>query len=160
MSVALKRAYEPVGPSDGRRFLVDGLWPRGVSKAEVAVEQWLRPIAPSPELRRWFGHRPERFAAFRTRYRQELARRPELVELLVSAARSGPVTLVFAARDPSRCNATVLREVIEDRLPRRRPSNRRRDSSTRGRRRPSGGRRTRGSSRADKPPGNEDLTEG
>ena len=94
-----KRAYERPEPSDGTRILVDRLWPRGIKKADAAIDLWLRDIAPSAELRRWFGHRPERWAEFRRRYLAELQERPDLVEEIRKAAHDGPVTLVYAARD-------------------------------------------------------------
>lgn len=115
MPVTVKRAYEPEDPSDGRRYLIDGLWPRGVAKEKLHLVDWLREIAPSSELRRWFGHDPDRYPEFRRRYREELAGRHELVDLLAREANEGTVTLVFAARDEAHCNAAVLREVVEER---------------------------------------------
>ena len=97
--IKLKRAYEQPDPGDGRRILVDRLWPCGVKKADAAIDFWLRDIAPSAELRRWFGHRPERWPEFRRRYLAELQERPELIEEIRKAARGGPVTLVYGARD-------------------------------------------------------------
>jgi uncharacterized protein YeaO (DUF488 family) len=118
MSLAVKRAYEKAGPRDGCRVLVDGLWPRGVSKEQLQVEQWLRALAPSAKLRSWYGHDPARWERFRGRYRQELEQAPRraLVEELVRRARRGKVTLVFAARDAARSNAAVLAELIEESL--------------------------------------------
>jgi uncharacterized protein YeaO (DUF488 family) len=110
----LKRIYEPPDPADGRRVLVERLWPRGVRKADADLDDWLRDIAPSPELRRWYGHDPARWPEFRRRYRQELADRGELLAQLQTAAAEGPVTLVFAARDPDHCSARVLKEVLEE----------------------------------------------
>lgn len=114
--VWIRRAYDPPTRNDGRRVLVDRLWPRGVSKAEVRIHDWAREVAPSDELRRWFGHDPERWDEFRRRYRRELADRSREVARLVDAARHGRVTLVFGARDPARNNAVVLRGVIEEGL--------------------------------------------
>lgn len=113
--VRLKRVYEPAGPDDGRRVLVDRLWPRGLPKTAAAADEWLRDVAPSPELRRWFGHDPERFGAFAERYRAELAGSPALAALL-DAARRGPLTLLYAARDERVNHARVLAAVLEERL--------------------------------------------
>jgi len=110
--IKLKRAYEPPEPGDGTRVLVDRLWPRGIKKADAAIDRWLRDIAPSTELRRWFGHRPERWPEFRRRYLAELQDQPELVEQIRNAARDGPVTLVYAARDEAHNDAVVLKELL------------------------------------------------
>lgn len=116
--VWMRRAYDPPTRNDGYRVLVDRLWPRGVTRQGVAVDEWNRDVAPSDELRRWYGHRPERWEEFRTRYRRELeggvARLA--VEALAARARSQRVTLVFGARDAEHSQAAVLREVIEARL--------------------------------------------
>lgn len=111
-AVKLKRAYEPPEPDDGTRILVDRLWPRGIKKTDAAIDRWLKDIAPSPELRRWFGHRPDRWPEFRRRYLAELWQRPELVEEIRAAARCGPVTLVYAARDEAHNDAIVLKELL------------------------------------------------
>jgi uncharacterized protein YeaO (DUF488 family) len=97
---------------------VDGLWPRGFKKSELRVEKWLREIAPSAELRKWYGHRPERWREFRRRYRRELAASPrkEMVEELVKLAGRCKVTLVFAAKDGERSNAAVLQEIVNEAL--------------------------------------------
>jgi uncharacterized protein YeaO (DUF488 family) len=110
----LKRAYERDAPGDGTRVLVDRLWPRGMSKERLAVDLWLKDLAPSEALRRWFDHRPERWPAFADRYRAELADRTELLYLLDELRRRGPVTLLYGARDAARNNAVVLRAVLED----------------------------------------------
>jgi uncharacterized protein YeaO (DUF488 family) len=113
--VQIKRAYEPPAPEDGVRVLVDRLWPRGLSKGAAAVDEWLKDIAPSAELRKWFGHDPERWAEFKARYRAELtsAKRSAALERLREAARTrGSVTLLFAARDEAHNHASVLREVL------------------------------------------------
>src|SRR5215212_2724787 len=101
MALSLKRVYEPAGDNDGERFLVDRLWPRGVSKAQAKLTNWLKDLAPSTELRRWFGHKPARWSEFQQRYSAELARAEAqaLVQTLADKARNGPVTLVYAARD-------------------------------------------------------------
>ncbi len=110
--VKLKRAYEPATADDGTRILIDRMWPRGIKKTEAAIDRWVRDIAPSTELRRWFGHRPERWPEFRRRYLAELKNRPELVEEIRGAAHDGPVTLVYAARDEAHNNAVVLQELL------------------------------------------------
>ncbi|HKK28709.1 MAG TPA: DUF488 family protein [Gemmatimonadota bacterium] len=116
VDVDIKRAYEEPSEDDGRRFLVDRVWPRGRSREALDLEAWTRDVAPSDELRKWFGHDPERWEGFRRRYRQELRERPEALEPLLEAARDGPVTLVYGARDTERNNAVVLRDVLVERL--------------------------------------------
>jgi uncharacterized protein YeaO (DUF488 family) len=114
----IKRAYEPAAPEDGFRVLVDGLWPRGLSKKDAAIDEWLRDIAPSAELRKWFGHDPERWAEFKARYREELSstKRSAALERLRDAARTrGSVTLLFAARDPTHNHAAALLELLNER---------------------------------------------
>jgi uncharacterized protein YeaO (DUF488 family) len=113
-NIRLKRAYEPAGTSDGERILVDRLWPRGVSKDRAALDQWMKEIAPSAELRTWFGHDPARWDEFRRRYAEELHRRPDLLRDLRSRARRGPVTLVYSAHDEAHNDAIVLRDVLLD----------------------------------------------
>ena len=108
--IELKRAYDAAAPGDGRRFLVERLWPRGVRKAELPLDGWLKDVAPSPELRRWFGHQPRRWKSFQQRYLGELRRYPDALAPLLDAARHGPVTLVYGARDTERNAAVVLRE--------------------------------------------------
>src|SRR6185312_3287553 len=110
--IKLKRAYNPPSPRDGKRILVDRLWPRGIKKSDAAIDRWIRDIAPSTELRRWFGHRPERWPEFERRYRAELRCRPELLDEIRAAARAGPVTLVYAARDEAHNDAVVLKELL------------------------------------------------
>ncbi len=113
-SLALKRVYESPETSDGTRVLVERLWPRGLSKERAHVDVWLKDVAPSHELRKWFGHDPARFAEFRRRYEAELAADPArstLVELRELAAREH-VTLVFAAHDAEFSNAGVLRDLL------------------------------------------------
>lgn len=111
-AVRIKRAYEAPSPGDGTRVLVDRLWPRGVKKADAGISQWMKDIAPSDELRKWFGHQPERWEEFRRRYRAELAGKGELVAQLRELARHGPLTLVYAARDAAHNQAEVLRETL------------------------------------------------
>ncbi|MCL7714824.1 DUF488 domain-containing protein [Stenotrophomonas mori] len=108
MTIHCKRAYAPAAGSDGQRFLVDRLWPRGVSRAQLQA-QWLKEVAPSDALRHWFDHRAERWEAFRQRYWQELAARPRRLAPLRDALARGPVTLVYGARDSDHNQAVALR---------------------------------------------------
>jgi len=110
--IKLKRVYEPPSRGDGVRVLVDRLWPRGLTKEAVAADRWLRDLAPSTELRRWFGHDPQRWAEFRRRYARELREQSEALDELRSLARKGRVTLLFAARDEAHNDAVVLRELV------------------------------------------------
>jgi uncharacterized protein YeaO (DUF488 family) len=113
--VKLKRAYERPARTDGRRVLVERLWPRGLRKEDARIAEWLRDLAPSDGLRRWYGHAPERWPEFRRRYRAELRRpaRRRLLEALADEARRGTITLVYAARDTERNSAVVVREELE-----------------------------------------------
>jgi uncharacterized protein YeaO (DUF488 family) len=110
--VTIKRAYEPPSPDDGTRILVDRLWPRGVKKSNAGISQWMKEIAPSHELRKWFGHDPARWEEFRRRYRAELTGKRELVSHLRELSREGPLTLVYSAHDAARNQAVVLRELL------------------------------------------------
>jgi uncharacterized protein YeaO (DUF488 family) len=114
--IRLKRVQDPPEPTDGFRVLVDRLWPRGVRKSELAHDLWLKEIAPSSDLRRWFGHEPARWQEFRERYRRELARAQQPLSVLLEACEQGPVTLLFAARDREHNQAVVLREVLLEEL--------------------------------------------
>jgi uncharacterized protein YeaO (DUF488 family) len=111
-NLRLKRAYEPPSADDGVRVLVDRLWPRGVSKADAAIDQWIKDLAPSTPLRKWFGHDPTRWQEFRRRYAKELRQHPEQLGNLRALARQGPVTLVFSARDERHNDAVVLRSLL------------------------------------------------
>lgn len=111
-NIRLKRAYNSAGSGDGTRILVDRLWPRGVRKADAAIDVWAKDIAPSPALRRWFGHDPARWHEFRRRYSEEIHRRRDRLDELRTLAQKGRVTLVFAARDEVHNDAVVLREVL------------------------------------------------
>ena len=113
--VWLRRAQEPPTRNDGHRVLVDRLWPRGVSKERIRIDEWCRDLAPSDDLRRWFGHDPARWDGFRQRYRRELAGASDQLDQLVERIRRGRVTLVYAAHDQAHNNAVVLREVLEER---------------------------------------------
>jgi uncharacterized protein YeaO (DUF488 family) len=114
-SVAIKRVYDRPADTDGTRILVDRLWPRGLSKAKAALDGWDKEVAPSPALRKWFDHRPERFAEFARRYRAELKHNPAIADL---RAMTGKVTLLYGARDPKINHAVVLAAVLK---PKRRP---------------------------------------
>jgi uncharacterized protein YeaO (DUF488 family) len=111
MAFQIKRIYESAKPSDGIRVLVDRLWPRGVKKATAHLDHWMKDVAPSPQLRLWFGHRPERFAEFGKRYKKELNGNPELAELR-KLGRGALVTLLYGARDPQVNHALVLQSVL------------------------------------------------
>jgi uncharacterized protein YeaO (DUF488 family) len=110
--VKIKRIYDPAAPGDGRRVLVDRLWPRGVAKDEARIDEWLKEIAPSHELRKWFGHEPARWEEFRKRYREELKTHGEFMERLRAEAHKGTVTLLFAAKDAEHNNAVVIQELL------------------------------------------------
>jgi uncharacterized protein YeaO (DUF488 family) len=112
VDVRVKRIYEPPDAGDGYRVLVDRLWPRGVSRERARLDQWARELAPSDELRRWFGHDPARFNEFRSRYLTELKDQGEEVAELRQRARSGPLTLLYAARDEQHNEAVVLAELL------------------------------------------------
>jgi uncharacterized protein YeaO (DUF488 family) len=108
MTIAIKRVYEAALPSDGYRVLVDRLWPRGVSKEKADLDLWLKEVAPSPELREWFSHLPERFDEFSARYTAELDENPAVGSLREVAAAHDTVTLLYGARDPRVNHAAVL----------------------------------------------------
>lgn len=112
MDIQLKRVYEPASPADGARYLVDRLWPRGISRSALALTAWLKNLAPSHELRRWFGHNPARWDEFRRRYWRELEQKTPALQELRRAAEKGRVTLLYAAADPVRNQAVVLREFL------------------------------------------------
>jgi uncharacterized protein YeaO (DUF488 family) len=129
--VHIKRAYEAPSRDDGRRVLVDRLWPRGVSRQTLALDDWLKEASPSDGLRRWFNHDPDRWPEFAARYRDELEKPPAsgAVDELVRCAREGRLTLVYAASDEARNNAVALRQVIVRRLSHRGGGSPRRKSS-------------------------------
>ncbi len=112
MEVRLKRAYDEPADDDGYRILIDRLWPRGVARERARLDEWARELAPSTELRRWFGHEPERFAEFRRRYAAELAAQGDKLEELRERARRGTLTLVYAARDTEHNDAVVLADIL------------------------------------------------
>jgi uncharacterized protein YeaO (DUF488 family) len=108
----VKRVYEPPSREDGKRILIDRLWPRGLKKEEARVDEWLRDLAPSTELRKWYGHDPAKWTEFKKRYKKELDKQSDLLERIKTAARKGTVTLVFAAKDSEHCNAAALKEML------------------------------------------------
>ncbi|MBP1934593.1 DUF488 domain-containing protein [Ammoniphilus resinae] len=115
--IEIKRIYDPPSERDGKRILVDRLWPRGVKKEQAHLDVWLKDIAPNPDLRLWFGHDRERYGEFRIRYLDELATNPikrEMVKQLLDDAKIQPVTLLFAAKDVEFNHAVVLREMLID----------------------------------------------
>jgi uncharacterized protein YeaO (DUF488 family) len=114
--IDLKRAYDPPARSDGRRILVDRVWPRGIARDDLEIDAWLKDLAPSTALRKWFGHDPVKWDEFRKRYGRELEQRVDALEELVEMARAGRVTLVFGARDTEHNNAVALKEHLERRL--------------------------------------------
>ncbi len=118
MPVQTKRVYDPVGPQDGCRVLVDGLWPRGLKKEALVITRWMREIAPSASLRAWYKHDPKKWPVFRKKYRLELSQSPrrELLKELAAEARKGMLTLVFGARDTERSNAAVIAEKLGEKL--------------------------------------------
>ena len=111
----LKRAYDPVSKADGTRFLVERLWPRGLTKERAALELWLKDVAPSPDLRKWFGHDPARWKQFKQRYWNELKNKKDDVGVLRRKARQGKVTFIYAAHDEEHNGALALKEFIEQR---------------------------------------------
>jgi uncharacterized protein YeaO (DUF488 family) len=116
MTFRIKRVYESASPSDGKRVLVDRLWPRGLKKTDAALDEWMKDVAPSVPLRLWFGHDPDRFAEFGRKYKAELARNPALPEL--RALGNGKlVTLLYAAHDPEINHAVVLQSVLQAKSP-------------------------------------------
>ena len=120
----MKRVYDPPSRQDGRRILVDGLWPRGVSRKSARIDEWALDLAPSTRLRRWFGHDPARWPEFQKRYRAELRTRPERLVWLAGLARRGRITLIYAARDSDHSNARALQRLVAKRLRRRGPRER------------------------------------
>ncbi len=116
MPIRVKRVYEPADPVDGERYLVERLWPRGVRRDALQLTAWLRDVAPSDALRRWYGHDPARWPEFQRRYRAELLANPAAWQPLLEAARRGVVTLLFSARDTERNSAVVLRAFLEEQL--------------------------------------------
>ena len=120
--IRIKRSYEPRARGDGRRVLVERLWPRGMKKEALHADAWMKDVAPSTELRKWFGHRVERWDEFRRRYRKELSANADAWAPLLDAATRGTVTLLYSARDTEHNGARVLREYLTERARKRRPT--------------------------------------
>lgn len=114
--IRAKRVYEPVEKGDGKRFLVERLWPRGIKKEGLRMAGWLKETAPSNELRQWFSHDPAKWEEFQRRYRAELDERPDAWRSLLEAAADGDLTLLFSARDTEHNNAVALRDYLVERL--------------------------------------------
>ena len=114
--IKIKRVYEPLESSDGARFLVERLWPRGIKKENLVMQAWLKDVSPSPELRTWFSHDPAKWEGFQKRYREELAANSAAWQPILQAAARGDVTLLYAARDTEHNSALLLKEFLESRL--------------------------------------------
>lgn len=112
MRIQLKRVYEKPERGDGARILVDRLWPRGLTKEKAAIDLWLKEVAPSTELRKWFGHDPKKWSGFRRRYRAELKQRGDQLRLIKRKAGEGPVTLIYGARDQEHNEAVILKQLL------------------------------------------------
>jgi len=112
MNIRIKRAYEEPDREDGTRILVDRLWPRGLTKEKARIDLWLKDVAPSTELRKWFAHDPAKWAEFRSRYQEELRRNEEQVSILRKEAAKGTVTLVYGARDQQHNEAVILQRLL------------------------------------------------
>jgi len=112
MDIQTKRVFDPFGKNDGKRVLVDRIWPRGVSKEQAGADQWLKDAAPSSDLRKWFGHDPSRWDEFKKRYHLELDEKPEVVNQLLCIASQGRLTLLFSARDIRHNQAVALKEYL------------------------------------------------
>jgi uncharacterized protein YeaO (DUF488 family) len=113
MTIHLKRAYEPPSEGDGLRILVERLWPRGLTKQKAAIDYWPKELAPSPALRKWFGHDPDKWDEFRRRYRAELDQHVDLIADLRHRIQSGPATFVYAAKDEEHNSAMLLKDYLE-----------------------------------------------
>jgi uncharacterized protein YeaO (DUF488 family) len=117
--VKVKRVYESIQRSDGTRFLVERLWPRGLKKEQLKLDAWLKAVAPSDSLRRWFGHDPLKWNVFQKKYRAELSDHPDAWKPILEAAKRGHVTLLYSSRDTEHNNALVLKSFLEERLEKR-----------------------------------------
>lgn len=111
--IKVKRVYDEISKDDGKRFLVERVWPRGIKKEILKIDGWLKDVAPSTELRKWFGHKPENWAEFRKKYERELDEKTSLLTPILEASKSGNVTLLYSAKDTLHNSAIVLKEYIE-----------------------------------------------
>ncbi|HET7299371.1 MAG TPA: DUF488 domain-containing protein [Oleiagrimonas sp.] len=116
MSIAIKRAYDDPAPDDGARVLVDRLWPRGVSKDDAALDDWTKDVAPSNDLRKWFGHDADKWKEFQKRFKSELDDNEDAWKPLLERARKGDLTLIYSARDEEHNNAVVIKAYLDKRL--------------------------------------------
>ena len=114
--VNIKRIYEPPSKDDGKRILIDRLWPRGLKKEDARIDEWVKELAPSTELRKWFNHEPDKWGEFKKRFFSELRGKEELVDGIIGAARKGRVTLLFGSKEERFNNAVALREYIDSRM--------------------------------------------
>jgi uncharacterized protein YeaO (DUF488 family) len=112
--IKIKRIYDRASPEDGKRIYIDRLWPRGMRKEEVKIDEWLKEISPSDALRKWFGHDPSKYEEFKRRYTKELEKHPEIIEKIRKEGKKGTVSLLFSAKDVEHNNATVLREILTE----------------------------------------------
>jgi len=112
--IVLKRVYDPPAPSDGARYLVERLWPRGIKKTAFQIDGWLKDVAPSTSLRKWFNHDPKKWNEFQRRYRQELRANPDALHPLLNATQQGNITLLYSAHDPKHNNAVALKKFLEE----------------------------------------------
>jgi uncharacterized protein YeaO (DUF488 family) len=110
--IKIKRVYDPSEPEDGKRILIDRLWPRGIKKEDLKMDEWLEEIAPSDKLRKWFSHDPKKYQEFKKRYTKQLEDKSEIQKRIKSEARKGRVTILFSAKDTEHNNATVLKECL------------------------------------------------
>ena len=110
--IKIKRIYEPASADDGKRIYIDRLWPRGMKKEEVKIDEWLKEISPSDALRKWFGHDPSKYEEFKRRYIKELQKHSETLERIRKDAKGKTVTLLFSAKDVEHNNATVIKEIL------------------------------------------------
>jgi len=117
--IKIKRVYDEVSPDDGRRILVDRLWPRGLTKAGAKIDEWIKDVAPSNELRKWFAHDLSKWHEFKKRYTEELKGQSNLIEILLNRAKGGNITLLFSSKDPAHNNAVVLSEFMSKRARRK-----------------------------------------
>ncbi len=114
--IKIKRAYDPITQDDGTRYLVDRIWPRGVKKEELKADEWLKEVAPSTELRKWFGHEQEKWPEFQRRYEDELDKHPEHWQPILESARRGNITLLYTAKDVEHNNALALKRYLDRKL--------------------------------------------
>jgi len=110
--IKIKRIYNPVSPQDGKRIYIDRLWPRGMKKEEVKIDEWLKEISPSDGLRKWFGHDPSKYAEFKKRYAKELEKHSEILERIKKEGKGKTATLLFSAKDEKHNNAMVMKEIL------------------------------------------------